>query len=165
LRASTAAGEDVGYIRPESIGHGLEMVIKGLIEVYDGVVEGNGRIDVLSNFRNYFIYFQKKNAISESVARLSVLVNKLLNITLSKKNNYAGVSRGMTEVAEPIVLLDYANEVQSVTIRRIQEMSTLITWSFLVQLGRAPTLNPESTPTTTQNHRPIRCVLYEQLQS
>jgi hypothetical protein len=34
------------------------MVIEGLIEVYDSVVEGNGRIDVLSNFQNYFIYFQ-----------------------------------------------------------------------------------------------------------
>jgi hypothetical protein len=28
--------------------------------VYDGVVEGNGRIAILSRFRNYFIYFQKK---------------------------------------------------------------------------------------------------------
>jgi hypothetical protein len=58
LRASTAAGKEVAYIRPEYIGHGLEMVIEGLIEVYDSVVEGNGRIDVLSNFQNYFIYFQ-----------------------------------------------------------------------------------------------------------
>jgi hypothetical protein len=35
------AGEDIGYIRSESIGYGLDMVIEGLIE---GVVEGNGQI-------------------------------------------------------------------------------------------------------------------------
>ncbi len=41
---STAAGEDVGtvgYITSESTGYGLEMVIVGLMEVYDSVVEGN----------------------------------------------------------------------------------------------------------------------------
>jgi hypothetical protein len=46
------------------------MVIEGLIEVYDSVVEGNGRIDVLSNFQNYFIYFNKKRD-SERAARVS----------------------------------------------------------------------------------------------
>ena len=41
---STAAGEDVGtvgYITLESTGYGLEMVIEGLMEAYDSVVEGN----------------------------------------------------------------------------------------------------------------------------
>jgi hypothetical protein len=41
LRALAAAGEDVWYLRSESIGHGLEMVIEGFIEVYDSGVEGN----------------------------------------------------------------------------------------------------------------------------
>ncbi len=50
--------QDVGNIRLESIGYGLDMVIEGLIEAYDSVVEGNAWIVVLSNFWNYFIYFQ-----------------------------------------------------------------------------------------------------------
>jgi hypothetical protein len=53
----TTAEEDTGYIRSESIGYDLDMVIGGLIEAYDSVVEGNGRIAILSNFWNYFIYF------------------------------------------------------------------------------------------------------------
>jgi hypothetical protein len=48
LRASTIAGEtgeDVGYIRSESIGHDLKMVIEELIGVYDSVVEENWLMD------------------------------------------------------------------------------------------------------------------------
>jgi hypothetical protein len=42
----TASGDDVGYIRSESIRYGSETAIEGFIEVYDSVVEGNGRIAI-----------------------------------------------------------------------------------------------------------------------
>ena len=42
----TASGDDVGYISSESTGYGLETAIEGFIEVYDSVVEGNGRIAI-----------------------------------------------------------------------------------------------------------------------
>jgi hypothetical protein len=46
LTIVTASGDDVGYIRSESIRYGLEIAIEGFIEVYDSVVEGNGRIAI-----------------------------------------------------------------------------------------------------------------------
>ena len=39
----------------ESIGHGLEMPIEGMIEVWDSVVKGNVRITI---FSIYFLYFE-----------------------------------------------------------------------------------------------------------
>ena len=42
----TASGDNVGYIRSESIRYGLETAIEGFIEVYDSVMEGNGRIAI-----------------------------------------------------------------------------------------------------------------------
>jgi hypothetical protein len=47
----------LGCIVSEFVGHGLESVISGVLEVYDSVVEGNGRFVILSNCFNFFNLF------------------------------------------------------------------------------------------------------------
>jgi hypothetical protein len=47
----------LGCIVSEFVGHDLEIVIKGVLEVYDSVVEGNGRFVILSNCFNFFNLF------------------------------------------------------------------------------------------------------------
>jgi hypothetical protein len=44
----------LGCIVSECVGHDLDIVIKGVLEVYDSVVEGNGRFVILSNCFNFF---------------------------------------------------------------------------------------------------------------
>jgi hypothetical protein len=53
----------LGCIVSECVGHDLEIVIKGVLEVYDSVVEGNGRFVILSNcfnFLNLFLFSTQK---------------------------------------------------------------------------------------------------------
>jgi hypothetical protein len=44
-------------IRSQSIRYGLDMLIEGLLEVYDSVVEWNGQMDFFSKCSNYFLFF------------------------------------------------------------------------------------------------------------
>ena len=58
--ASTTAGEDVRYSRQfwsETVRYGLDMLIEGLLGVYDSAVERNERMAFFSNCLNFFNFF------------------------------------------------------------------------------------------------------------